>query len=234
MKGINLEIKLKDIKRIKTPKYIKRRYGRVVNGFKLLERVGVRKGTASSVWKAICPSCKKEKILTYDHISCKGMKSCGCGYKSKMGLAKTKIYHAWTDIKEGCYNKNSYEYAYYGSKGIHMCRAWMDFEKFVRWAMENGYRDHTTLTRKDRSKNFTPSNCYWREHKKLAVGGRVKYVSEWVEQYNLSRRVLKYRVFKEWSSSRMLSPVRTQAKMSKREQDIKKIKRVLMEMNRTV
>ena len=61
-----------------------------------------------------------------------------------------------------CYNKNSWNYKWYGGKGITVCDEWRnDFLNFRDWALENGYSKELTLDRIDGGKDYCPENCRW-------------------------------------------------------------------------
>jgi len=64
-----------------------------------------------------------------------------------------------------CHNPNWNNYftkTYYKDKGIIVCDEWRnDFEKFKKWAMENGYRDDLSIDRINSNGNYEPSNCRW-------------------------------------------------------------------------
>ena len=61
-----------------------------------------------------------------------------------------------------CYNKNSWNYKWYGGKGITVCDEWRnDFLNFRDWALENGYSKELTLDRIDGEKDYCPENCRW-------------------------------------------------------------------------
>ena len=57
-------------------------------------------------------------------------------------------------------------------KHVSICKAWMRFEPFMRWALDNGYRDDLSLDRIDNSKGYLPSNCRWATAKEQAVNRR--------------------------------------------------------------
>ena len=80
-----------------------------------------------------------------------------------MGLAKSRLYRIWINMKSRCYNPNVPAYKNYGGRGITICDEWVnDFIQFKRWAEEtgikyatlkvryrNGCKDYKSLTRKE-------------------------------------------------------------------------------------
>jgi hypothetical protein len=71
-----------------------------------------------------------------------------------------KIYYAWNNIKERCYNAKSKDYKNYGFRGITMCKEWKDdFISFYNWAKSNGYKDGLEIDRIDVNGNYIPNNC---------------------------------------------------------------------------
>lgn len=60
-----------------------------------------------------------------------------------------------------CSNPNVPGYKDYGGRGIAVCSEWADFQRFQRWALENGYQDDLSIERKDSDLGYSPSNCVW-------------------------------------------------------------------------
>jgi hypothetical protein len=103
-------------------------------------------------------------------------KKCRCGYKNH------KLKFLLAKMIDRCENIKSKSYFWYGNKKIKVCEEWKHFPiKFIKWALENGYKEHLTIDRIDSSKNYCPENCQWitrEENSKKAA----------VERWNLTRK----------------------------------------------
>lgn len=71
------------------------------------------------------------------------------------------LRYAWNRIQGACRNSNHAAFKYYGAKGVRVAAAWRTFEAFHAWALESGYRPGLCLTRVDRRRGYSPSNCTW-------------------------------------------------------------------------
>lgn len=45
-------------------------------------------------------------------------------YKYRHGMAKTKLYRCWVNMRHRCYLKSSHDYEKYGGRGIKVCDEW--------------------------------------------------------------------------------------------------------------
>lgn len=97
--------------------------------------------------------------------------SCGCYHKDELskrikkhGYSETRLYSIWHGMKCRCFTKNHIAYAYYGGRGISICDEWLDFMKFRKWALLNGYSDNLEIDRIDNALGYEPNNCRWVTH----------------------------------------------------------------------
>lgn len=76
-----------------------------------------------------------------------------------MNKSKTPEYQSWHSMLRRCHWPSHKDYKNYGGRGITVCKAWWDFDAFLR---DMGKRpEGTTLERKDNSLGYFPANCRW-------------------------------------------------------------------------
>ena len=125
--------------------------------------------------------CGNKITTTVYKLKCGHTLSCGCLRKETSmkrgktkrthGLARTRVYYAWSSMKKRCYTKTSPNYNDYGGRGITVCDEWKNsFESFFA---DMGHPPvGRSLDRIDNDGIYEPSNCQWRTNKEQANNRR--------------------------------------------------------------
>lgn len=149
-------------------------------------------------------------------------KSCGCLQKdivskqsTKHGMADTRIYRFWRNMKQRCSNPKATKYEIYGGKGIKVCDEWLDFMSFYNWSTQNGYNDDLSIDRIDGDKDYTPGNCRWTTFKAqgnntsqnhlLTYKGKTQNISQWAEELRMDSNTLNTRIARGWDIEKALT-----------------------------
>ena len=81
---------------------------------------------------------------------------------------RTKLHMAWLNMRNRCNNPRGQDYAYYGGRGITVCRRWDRFVNFVADMGKPPTPQHT-IERRNGNRGYTPGNCYWATRKEQSV-----------------------------------------------------------------
>lgn len=120
----------------------------------------------SVLWLCKC-KCGVEKIVSGPSLISGASKSCGCYQKevvsilkTKHGMAYSREFRTWQDMKDRCYNVNNVRYCDYGGRGIIVCDRWRNsFENF--YADMGDRPEGNSIERCDNDGNYEPGNCCW-------------------------------------------------------------------------
>lgn len=79
---------------------------------------------------------------------------------------KDRLKNVWYCMKRRCNNPEHPKYHRYGGRGIKVCDEWGNsFDKFAKWALQNGYSKGLEIDRIDNDGDYEPNNCRFVTHK---------------------------------------------------------------------
>ena len=103
-----------------------------------------------------------------------------------------------------CKNPNGKRYKYYGGRSITVRDEWHAAEKFIGWAVLNGWEKGLTLDRIDNNGNYKPDNCRWvtrkvqsrnmRSNHLITFNGKTQTIAEWAEEIGINGSTLYNRI----------------------------------------
>ena len=178
-------------------------------------------GQVKAMWVCRC-ECGKE-IEAYAAYLKRGTKtSCGCERKQSnfkhgdcLATKKSRLYEIWNNMKSRCMRPTSTAYQNYGGRGIAVCKEWLDYPTFKKWALTNGYSDNLTIDRINNDGNYEPSNCRWatlkiqgnntRHNVVIEYNGERHSISEWADLLHIPYKTLHYRLRSGWDVSKAFS-----------------------------
>lgn len=158
-------------------------------------------------YKCIC-DCGKKILVRGSNLKQGNSKSCGCSHSSSITKENHRLYIIYNNMKARCNNPKNVSYKNYGGRGIKVCDEWnKDFNIFVKWALENGYKNNLTLDRINNNGNYEPSNCRWatkieqannmRTNRFITYNNETKTIAQWSRILKTSPQNLRYRI-KHW------------------------------------
>lgn len=173
----------------------------------------------SALWLCQCDCGSSTKIIFGNSLKRGLTKSCGCLHHEVMitrgthRMAKTKLYKAWSAMKERCSNQKHRAWRYYGGRGIRVCERWQTFENFLADMGERPFAK-ATIERKDMNGNYCPENCRWatqaeqkrntRQSHFLTYNGLTMCLADWASKMSIPSQTLSYRALQGWTPEECL------------------------------
>lgn len=188
----------------------------------VIKRVEKQNKTRSAYWLCQC-ECGNTTIVSSPNLKNKHAMSCGClQQESRLthsithGLAKTRIYRIYLGMKKRCYNKNYFQFQYYGGKGIRICDEWLNnFKSFYDWSIANNYNDTLTIDRINSNGNYCPENCRWvdkyvqannkKTNKLITYNNETHTMTEWSKITGLTYSTIQHRLDRNWDIEKALT-----------------------------
>lgn len=164
------------------------------------------------VFRVKCRKCGQEFNMQKRHAErTKGCRHLDCSGRPSGGLAwkNTRLKNIFKGMRSRCFDSNSEDYRWYGSKGIGIYEEWLDNPiLFEMWSLDNGYSDDLTIDRIDENKNYCPENCRWvtlennskykSTTKLIEVNGAIHTGREWALLLNLGTNAIN-KMLREYS-----------------------------------
>ena len=141
------------------------RYGRL----KVLEEDKTRANDGRVKWNCVC-DCGNFITVSGSHLRSGHTQSCGCyradNSSQRMtthGKTRSKVYIAWCNMKERCYNPSNTAYERYGGVGVRIHEDFIN--NFQAFYTEIGDPPNETnewsVDRINYSKDYEPGNLRW-------------------------------------------------------------------------
>lgn len=127
-----------------------------------------------------------------------------------------RLYKIWWSMLRRCNDPKHLQFPNYGGRSITVCDEWVQFPKFARWSLTNGYKPNLSIDRKNNDEGYSPFNCRWATSKQQARNRRDNVLYEykgecltlpdWAERYDLKVITLVSRVRRMgWTMERALN-----------------------------
>lgn len=162
-----------------------------------------------AAWICHC-ECGNTKVILQQSIRSGATGSCGCfGRESRLkaqtkhGMTGSRVWWAWWNMQQRCFNLNGHEYHNYGGRGISVCDRWRT--SFANFLADMGEPPAgMSLDRIDVNGDYEPGNCRWATAKEQArnmrtnrivrAEGKSLCVSEWAELIGVPKHRIQTRV----------------------------------------
>lgn len=146
-------------------------------------RVTLSSGRSLLAYKCRCDCGGATQVLAC-HLSSGKTRSCGCASaemharKRAMGrVIEHPAYGVYSAMLRRCYNRNAWNFPWYGEKGVAVCDRWRfgscGMTGFQCFMADMGERPgDKTVDRIDPFGHYTPDNCRWADRATQAANKR--------------------------------------------------------------
>lgn len=122
---------------------------------------------------------------------------------------KRRLTRKLDSMKSRCYHPSNKDYRLYGGKGIGICEEWRkSADRFIEWAIENGYELGLTIERYDTNKGYSPENCTFipmsrqpfntSRNRYIRYKGEIHTISEVAKSEGVTHEAIRKRVKHGW------------------------------------
>jgi hypothetical protein len=159
-----------------------------------------------SRWLCRCECGKQTTLKAYNLVN-GHTRSCGCLRAPFDGTHATPTYRIWSGIISRCTSPGTSRYAYYGARGVTVCKRWLLYESFLADMGERPPK--MQIERIDNDGHYEPSNCRWatrneqqrnkRSNRILVLGKERITLAEASERFGLKANTIRKRLDLGWS-----------------------------------
>lgn len=124
-----------------------------------------RSSNGTPLYECVCPDCGSVRLNDKRKI---GNRCAACAAKGRRthGMSGAPLFKLLMGVRARCEQPTATHYAYYGGRGISVCKEWVeDPREFSLWAEANGYQKGLELDRIDVNGPYAPWNCRFVDHK---------------------------------------------------------------------
>lgn len=128
-------------------------------------------------------------------------------FKQKYFPSIRKLNNVYHSMMSRCYNKNTRMYKFYGGRGVIVCEEWKnDYQKFLDWALGNGWKEGVELDKDTKGDGmlYSPETCCFVTSKKnqrsrrhllkFEYNGTLSTLADICESLGLNSEVVRQRI----------------------------------------